>query len=465
MKNMTIGEIVAATKGTLICGDVGLEICGVSTDTRALQKGELFVALAGEKFDGHTFLQDAIGKGAGALLVSHGFEQDFQVPVICVKDTLEALGDLAMYYRSTFLGRVVAVTGSTGKTSVKDMIAALLMQKYSVRKTFGNFNNEVGLPFTILGLESHHNFAVVEMGMRGLAQIARLSDIARPDVGVVTNVNETHIELLGTKEKIAEAKSELVSSLPSTGLAVLNRDDALVWGMCDMAKCPVRSFGFSNEANVRAGEVRVVGGRGTEFNLVTPTFNGTVFLSVPGRHNVMNALAAICSVLDFGINLDDINLAFSKLNLTEGRVRIQVLSSGVTVIDDTYNASPVSTKAALRLFNDIQDSGSSGRRVAVLGDMLELGDYAEAGHVDVGKACVGVGVDLLVIVGNLSQHIREGAILEGFDESKTIQFQDAAEAADAITTIVKPGDIVLIKGSRGMRMEKVVKALQKELSE
>lgn len=461
MQNVTISEIIAATRGTLMFGDERLQVSGVSTDTRTLQRGELFVALSGERFDGHRFLPDAIRKGAGALLVSHKLGQDPKIPVICVSDTLEALGDLAMHYRDRFQGKVIAVTGSTGKTSTKDMIAALLEQNNRVLKTFGNFNNEVGLPLTIFGLKDCHDFAVVEMGMRGLGQITRLSDIAKPDIGVVTNVNETHIELLGTKEGIAEAKSELIRSLPSTGLAVLNRDNLYTWSMRDVAKCPVRSFGFDYAADVRAEEIRVVPGKGTQFQLLTSGFAGKVFLSVPGIHHVMNALAAVCAVLDYGIELIDVVSAFSDFRLTEGRTSILSLPSGVTVIDDTYNASPVSTKAALELLNDF---ARSGRRIAVLGDMLELGEYEEAGHMDVGRACVNAGIDMLVTVGSSSRYVREGAMQEGFAEAKAIQFQDSTHAANAILAIVEPGDTVLVKGSRGMNMEKVVEALQKEIA-
>jgi UDP-N-acetylmuramoyl-tripeptide--D-alanyl-D-alanine ligase len=461
MQDLTIGEIVAATGGILLFGDKYVNVSGVSTDTRSLHMGDLFVALSGERFDGHGFLADAVRKGAAALMVSCDLSEDPGIPVVCVRDTLEALGDLAMYYRSRFSGKIIAVTGSTGKTSTKDMIAALLGQKYCVLKTFENFNNEVGLPLTIFGLRACHDFAVVEMGMRGLGQISRLSDIAKPHVGVITNVNETHIELLGTKQMIAEAKQELIQSLPSTGMAVLNRDNLHTWCMRNVAKCPVRSFGLDYAADVRAEDVCAVSDKGTEFRLVTPEFSGKVFLSVPGLHNVMNALSAVCAVLDYGIELTDVNSAFSNFSLTEGRTSILSLPCGITVIDDTYNASPVSTKAALQL---LYDTGRTGRKVAVLGDMLELGEYEIVGHLDVGRTCVNAGVDILVTVGSISRYIREGAMQEGLNQTKIVQFENSAQAANAIRAIVKPEDTVLVKGSRGMKMEKVVDALQKEIS-
>lgn len=461
MQKMTIGEIAQATRGSLVFGDMNQRISGISTDTRTIKKGEVFVALAGEKFDGHTFLEDAVEKGAGAILVSKSPDKDYGVPVICVGDTLESLGDLAMHYRRRFHPKVIAVTGSTGKTSTKDMIGALLEQKFSVLKTFGNFNNEVGLPLTILELEDAHDFLVVEMGMRGLGQIARLCDIAKPDVGVVTNVNETHIELLGSVERIAEAKSELIRSLPSAGFAILNKDNLYAWSMHENAKCPVKSFGFDPSADVRAEEVRMIPGEGMEFKLITPKFSGKVFLSVQGIHHIMNALAAVCAVLDYGIELDDIVSAFSNFSLTEGRTSVLSLPNGITLIDDTYNASPVSTKAALELLREL---AGSRRKVAVLGDMFELGDYERLGHMDVGRACVRTGVDLLVIVGSISKYIQEGAVLEGFSESDIIHFQDSLHAAGSIAAIVEPGDVILVKGSRGMKMERVVEVLQKEIA-
>jgi UDP-N-acetylmuramoyl-tripeptide--D-alanyl-D-alanine ligase len=459
MQSMSVSQIVSAVSGTLLCGKENIITAGVSTDTRTLSAGELFLALPGENFDGHAFVIDAVKKGAGMLIVSEPIE-NMDIPVILVDDTLKALGDLAFHARSRFSGKIFAVTGSTGKTATKDMIAALLEQKGSVLKTAGNFNNEVGLPLTLLGLKTHHAFAVVEMGMRGLGQIAHLSDIAKPDVGVITNVNETHIELLGSKEQTAHAKSELVLALPPTGLAVLNRDIQYTWAMRTMAKCPVRSFGLSDDADVRAENIRAIPGEGTEFYLITPTFSGDVFLSVPGFHNVLNALAAVCAVFDYGVDFVDIVSALSHFNLTEGRTNILALPRGVSVVDDTYNSSPVSAKAALALFNELP---KTGRRIAVLGDMLELGDYAKTGHRDVGKACVDAALDLLITVGPLSRHIWEGALEKGFPDAEIIEYPDSESAAKAVSVLIKPGDTILIKGSRGMRMERIVRALQREI--
>ncbi|MCK9222482.1 MAG: UDP-N-acetylmuramoyl-tripeptide--D-alanyl-D-alanine ligase [Limnochordia bacterium] len=454
----TIGQIAQAVSGTVHFADHGTIVKGVSTDTRTLQPRELFVALKGET-DGHAYVGDAKGKKAGALLVESSYPLQ-SYPTIAVADTLVALQELGKYHRKTFEVPVAAITGSNGKTTTKDMLAGILTQKGPVAKTPGNFNNEIGLPLTLLSIDKQHSAVVVEMGMRGLGQISHLADLAKPQVGIVTNVYPVHLELLGTIERIAQAKSELIASLPPGGTAVLNGDDPLVCAMGKPHQGPVITFGMQPSCTLWAEGYHNLDGRAA-FTLHLPEASLDIILPVPGLHNVYNALAAAAGALAFEVSPEQIKEGLERFAPSGMRSHIEKMGP-ITVINDAYNASPASMDFALRM---LKEQGTAGRRVAVLGDMLELGPISEKAHREVGKKATQVPVDLLVTVGELGALIAQGARGAGLTGSKVRHYLNGQKVAEEITTLLEPGDLVLIKASRGMELERVVDGIAERWGE
>lgn len=441
------------TGGRLLSGSDDLPITSISTDTRSLKKGELFVALTGERFDGHRFLDQAFEKGACGAIVTK-VSEDVQGCLILVEDTLKALQNLARWNRKVLSPGVIGVTGSIGKTTTKDMIAGVLSIKYSTLKTKENYNNEVGVPLTLLGLDETIEMAVVEMGMRGSGQIRELAHMAEPDVGVVTNVGPTHLELLGSIENIAMAKAELIESLGCEGVAILNYDDPFVRGMGARAKGHVITYGQDPAAQVRAWDIRVSGEEGTRFILGTGEDEMEMSVPLPGRHNIYNALAAASVGLAFGMSLEEISLGLMGFEATSGRMTILDLPNGLKVLDDTYNASPASVKAAL---DTLVDVAGSRRRVAVLGDMFELGAFAIQGHKIVGGATAEKGIHLLLGVGPLSKNTVVAAKDLGV---QAFWFATKEDAWLCLKELACQGDAILVKGSRGMEMEYIVELLK-----
>lgn len=453
MRPMTVRDVVNACGGELISGDPATKITGVSTDTRTLQPGDLFFALTGENSDGHKFLADALARGASGVVVSRKVEA--RCLAIRVEDTLLALGSLAAFYRSRFKPAVVAVTGSVGKTTTKEMIAAVAAEAGPVLKNPGNFNNEIGLPATLFELTSRHRTAVVEMAMRGPGQIAYLANIARPRIGVITNIHMSHIELLGTLDAIAQAKGELLGHLPQDGLAVLNADDAYIDYLRGRAQCPVVSFGESEQADVRAISAGIDAAGCCNFEVRTPRGAFEVRIPVPGEHNIKDALAAIAVGEELGISHAAIREALAGFKPPEKRSNVMPSRRGFVVIDDTYNASPPSVISALKTLAMMDGD----RKIAVLGDMLELGDHALEAHLEVGRAVSETGVDVLLAVGQLARLIARGAIDAGMPAGRVTEFEDSSQAAREIANTVRERDVVLVKGSRAMRMERVVEGL------
>ncbi len=434
------------------------EVCGAAVDNRRVRPGELFVAIRGERVDGHDYVADAFRRGAAAALVSRppdgGPEGGEEGALILVDDTVAALGRLAAYHRQRLDLAVVGVTGSVGKTTTKDMIASVLGMAMPVHKSPGNYNTEIGLPLTLLELTPEHRAAVLEMGMRGLGQIRYLARIARPEIGCLTNIGEAHLELLGSVENIARAKGELLEELPAGGTAVLNADDPWQRRLAPLTAARVVWYGFGAPAQVTARDV-TPRGSATAFRLhvdVGRPFVVDVVLALPGRHHILDALAAAAVGAVMGVSPEDISRGLGEAALTA--MRCQVIPGAFTVINDAYNASPASTKAALAALADADGE----RRVAVLADMLELGSRAVAGHREVGAAAARCA-DVLVTVGDLARHIREGALAAGLPADRAIHCADRAEALARLEGLVRAGDVVLVKGSRGMRMEEVAEAL------
>ncbi|MDD4169886.1 MAG: UDP-N-acetylmuramoyl-tripeptide--D-alanyl-D-alanine ligase [Desulfotomaculaceae bacterium] len=454
MRPATLLDIAGATGGEIIQGNPGLTFDQVSIDTRKTSPGDLFLALKGERYDAHNFLAQAVMTGAGGVVVSRAIDIPDGIPAVKVKDTLVALQALARWNRDRCGARLIGVTGSTGKTTTKDMIASVLSTHLQTLKTTGNFNNEIGLPLTLLGMNSSHEAAVVEMGMRGLGEIAALCRIARPDGAVVTNIGETHLELLGSISNIASAKGELLEYMPIDGFAVINAASPYVRREAGRCCGKVIFFGFDQTSDVAAENIRAVNG-GSHFTTVVAGEKNDYFLPVPGRHNVLNALAAIAVGLEFGLSNEEINRGLAAVTITGMRQEIAE-AGNVKIINDAYNACPASTVAALQLLREL---AGDRRMVAVLGNMLELGSRAGSGHREVGEAVAAYGIDCLIAVGDLANGIADGASCAGLPAGGIYRCAGNIEAVAVLDDILRDGDAVLVKGSRGMRMEQIVESL------
>lgn len=463
MKPFTIREIVEATKGKLLNQNAGLlntVITGVSTDTRTINQGDLFIPLVGENFDGHYFLDQAIEKGGAAILVHRKDSQFFpdlypEVPTIKVDDTLKALQDLAAYRRSQFDIPVVAITGSNGKTTTKDMVALVLSQRYNVLKTEGNFNNEIGLPHTLFRLEDYHEAAVLEMGMSALGEIHRLAEIARPSIAIITNIGVSHLENLGSRENILKAKMEIFDFFTPEDKAILNKDDEFLGNIKEEFPFEVEYYGIGDNADIRAENIRTLESGGIAYDLIIDQEVYPMELGIPGRHNVLNSMAAVAVGRVMGIAIEDIAKALKSFRTGSMRLNIFTTDLGVRVIDDVYNASPDSMKASIEILKDL----TGGRKIAVLGDILELGDYSETGHTDVGKTVAEKGIDILITVGSLSRYIGQGAHKSGMDAQSIKHFSCNKDVTEYLETILSQEDTILVKGSRGMKMEEIVEYL------
>lgn len=451
-------EIARITLGQLLAGNPGSCAAGVTIDSRSVHPGDLFAALPGERHDGHDFAPAAVRQGAAGVLVTQAMEVPAGAFAVQVSDAREALALLAGHHRSRFAIPVVGVTGSVGKTTTKEMVAAVLQQRWKTLKSEGNFNNELGLPLTVFKLDSTYEAAVLEMGMRGAGQIRALARIARPTAGVITNVGETHIEILGSVEAIAAAKAELVEAIPSDGVVALNGDDPLVAGMSNLASGRVILYGRGANGrrnDIGATNVKTLGLEGLRFELVG-ALSGEIHVPLPGEHNVLNALGAIAVAWGLGLTIEDFRQGLLAYKAAPHRLALVNGAGGQHVIDDTYNANPASMRATLRLLGE---TPCTGRRVAVLGDMLELGSRASEAHREVGAAAVESGVGVLVAYGPLSGYVAEGARSAGMDPANIHALQDKERVFERVLGQSGPGDVVLVKGSRGMRMEEVVEAL------
>lgn len=458
MPSFVLQEIITATKGKLLWPKDNIKLTGVSIDSRTIRRNELFVALRGENFDGHDFINQAVAEGAGGVIVDQDPQEDLGIPVILVPDTLKALGDLACYHRLRFSIPVIGVTGSNGKTTTKELIASVLGQKMNVVKTEKNFNNEIGLPLTLLKIDSSTEAVVVEMGMRGRGQIEYLANFARPNLGVVTNVGITHLELLGTKEAIFETKAELIQSLPSDGIAVLNGDDPLVAKMAGYfsGKSFFYSFGGHNAVpgiepalwvkerfSRESGEEVLVENVWGEFRFTLP---------LVGRHNIANALAASIIGLLLDLSPQEIAEGLQRVSMMDNRLR-RLEVDGITILDDTYNASPASVQAALEVLHKLKNPG---RKIAVLGDMLELGKITLQAHQQIGELVAANDCAALFAYGPATKETVRIAKGKGIFAQ---HFTDKEELWESLRNFQKSGDAVLVKGSRGMKMEEIVEKM------
>ncbi len=434
-----------------------MDIQGVSIDSRTIQEGELFVAIKGDRFDGHDFVPEIMQKGAWGAMVDRTAIADRSsrlsglTNILSVEDPLMALQEMAFLHRKNFAVPFVGITGSNGKTTTKEMLASILKQKGPVLKNEGNLNNHLGVPLTLLKLTAAHTFAVVEMGMSALGEINALARLVGPDVGIITNIGPAHLEFLKSMDRVAQAKGELLGQLKPAGTAVLNADDHYFDILKKKFSGRVLSFGIDNRSDVRASDIRQEKDF-TNFTIESGNSSANVRLRTVGKHNVSNALASAAAAFAVGMSIDAVK------NGLDGFVPIAMRSElkqirGRTVFADCYNANPASMEAALVALVSLK---FGGKTIAVLGDMLELGTIADDAHRAIGATATQLGIDLVITVGPLAKHLGEGAVAAGMSKDRVLEAGSQAEAATLLNKLSRPGDAVLIKGSRSMKMEKIL---------
>ncbi len=455
-----LGDITQVVGGRIIQGDEMVYGEGVGIDTRTIAPRELYVAIPGAHFDGHDFLEEAKRKEVSAAIVHQGHALPPMLPAIAVEDTVQALGDLAFWWRSRFDVPCVAVTGSNGKSTTKEMIAAVLAQAGEVLKTEGNFNNLIGMPLTVLRWKSEHAVAVIEMGMNAPGEIARLAQIARPTIGVITNVTAAHLEKLHTVEAVARAKAELFQEMGPHAFIVVNGEDPWVMKMAALRRGPRITFGMQNDHDVRFLHMETEGLEAMQLKLAVHGHEVELRLPVPGAHNVMNAMAAIAVGVALGMDVNESAHRLEQFRPMPMRFERIQLMDGVRLVNDSYNANPESMRAAFRA---VGAARRAGHFVAALGDMLEMGDQAAALHRQLGHDAVCMGVEQLVTLGTFAEAVAAGAREAGLP-AKAVQACSTMEELIAwLMETLRTGDVLLVKGSRGMRMERAVSHLKETI--
>ena len=462
----SLHSLATAVRGEIVGrSESEKSVSRVVIDSRSVQSGDLFWALRGEHHDGHSFLVEARHRGASAAVVRRdrlaqaqeawkaGSGHGVVPPLIVVEDTLAALAEFAGWYRQQQDGLVIGVTGSFGKTTTREMIHAVLSVAHSGVRSMKNFNNHIGLPLSLLDLDQSHEFAVLEMGASAVGEIAMLSEIAKPEVGVITGIGLAHVEGFGSLERIVLAKGELLEALPATGFAILSGDDAVMRKMAERSSCPVLFVGESENNHVRAKNVRVANQRLTfEVNHVEYE------VPVTGRHFLQASLTALTIAREIGITNSEIAAGFANFQPAPGRCQVHQIGPW-TVIDDTYNANPASMRAAcetLRYWH------GANKRLLIVGDMLELGSHAEQAHVELGRTAAEAGIDGLLAFGPHAAHVIDGAQDHGLHPSRLAQCDHLEILLTVLDCVIEPGDVLLVKGSRGMRMERVIDWLREK---
>ncbi|MBE9536073.1 MAG: UDP-N-acetylmuramoyl-tripeptide--D-alanyl-D-alanine ligase, partial [Proteobacteria bacterium] len=430
---------------------------GLSIDSRSVAADELFWGIKGDRFDGNDFRDDAFSKGVTGFVSDNGYVPDGkrdELTLIKVPSSLKALQALAAYNRKKHPVPLVAVTGSNGKTTTKEIIASILKQRFEVLKNEGNLNNQIGVPLTLLKLHGEHEVAVVELGMNRAGEIRDLTGIARPDIGVITCIGEAHLEGLGSLENIKRAKGELIEAMEDEKTIVLNADDPALMELKDFVRGKLITFGINESADVMASDIEVEWGKGTLFILSDGENRLPVLLPLYGEHQLYNALAATAVAISLGFNLKEIREGLEAYEAYYGRMEI-LTEGGVHLINDSYNANPSSLRFAVKTMDDL----AYGRKIVVLGDMLELGERAEELHTEAGRFIASIGVDVLVTVGPLAESIAKGAVSGGMEEQKVLSFGERQKAVAYLKAEIDKGDWILVKGSRGMAMEEVASEL------
>lgn len=450
MLELNLQEIVKATKGALLKEADVKEIKAVSTDTRKIEEGTMFIALKGENFNGNNYVLDAFNKGAKIAIVDevkcdlNELKED--VALIKVKNTGRALMDLAKFYREKLGLKVVGITGSAGKTSTKDLVAAVLSDKYKVFKTKGNFNNEIGLPLMILELDSTYDVAILEMGMRGLGQIKELAEIASPDLGIITNIGISHIEILKTRENILKAKMEIATFFDKNNtLVVCGNDDFL--GALPEAKYKIVKTGVGENFEIGAKNIALEE-LSSKFTVYDGEKEEEFSLDMPGEHNISNLMLGIAIAKELGVSFEEMKRGLKNIEATSMRLEL-IKKEGFSILNDCYNSSPVAVKSAIDVMKNIEGK----RRIAVLGTMRELGHKSEEAHMEIGKYAKENGIEKVLCFGDFSENIKEG-----YGEGCTV-YENKEELIKDLLNIICEGDIILIKASRSLKFEEITKAL------
>lgn len=450
MLELNLQEIVKATKGALLKEAYVKEIKAVSTDTRKIEEGTMFIALKGENFNGNNYVLEAFNKGAKIAIVDevkcdlNELKED--VALIKVQNTRRALMDLAKFYREKLGLKVVGITGSAGKTSTKDLVAAVLSDKYKVFKTKGNFNNEIGLPLMILELDSTYDVAILEMGMRGLGQIKELAEIASPDLGIITNIGISHIEILKTRENILKAKMEIATFFDKNNtLVVCGNDDFL--GALPNAEYKIVKTGVGENFKIGAKNIALEE-LSSKFTVYDGEKEEEFSLDMPGEHNISNLMLGIAIAKELGVSFEEMKRGLKNIEATSMRLEL-IKKDGFSILNDCYNSSPVAVKSAIDVMKNIEGK----RRIAVLGTMRELGHKSEEAHEEIGKYAKENGIEKVLCFGDFSENIKEG-----YGEGCTV-YENKEELIKDLLNIICDGDIILVKASRSLKFEEITKAL------
>ena len=466
MKNILVSDVIKICNGKLVMGEENEELNSFTNNTNNIEKGDTYVGFVGEHNDGNLFYEKAFQNGAKAcVLRRESVETKLDVEkirkyypkaiVILVDDTIKAIQQIATYKRSLYNIPVIGITGSVGKTSTKDIIASVMSKKYNVLKTLGNYNSQTGLPLTVLRLENQ-NAMVVEMGMSGLGEISNLTQIAKPNVAVITNVGTAHIGKLGSRENILKAKLEILDGLQKDGILVINNDNDMLhkwyeeYKKSDNKEFKVLTFGIENKSDIMPKDI-ILSENGSTYKIDLDGKTYNVNVAVGGNHFVLNSLCAIAIGRIFRIEMKDILEGIANFELTKSRMQVEKNKSGITVINDSYNANYDSMKAALEYLGKI----NANKKIAVLGDMLELGEYSENLHEKVGEEVKKNDIDVLITVGELSKYIASKAVESGFERSNLYECTNNQEAVDTIEKVAKKGDAVLLKASNGLKFEEI----------
>lgn len=452
MKNMTLANIAACCGGTYF-GDAAkldTDVTGIAIDSRKVKKGGLFIPIQGERVDGHSFIPKVMEEGVLACLSEK--KREDTTPYILVDSTKDALKKIAAFYRQSLGIPVVGITGSVGKTSTKEMIASVLKEKYNVHKTAGNFNNEIGLPLTIFDILEEHEIAVLEMGISDFGEMHRLAEIANPDICVITNIGLCHLENLGSRDGILKAKTEVFDHLRGEGIVILNGDDDKLSAIQEVNGKKALKYGLC-KGDAYASEITPLGMEGIRMNLHLNGRKQCITIPIPGEHNVYNALAAACVGSVCGMELEAICRGIETVKTIGGRSNL-IQKNGITVIDDCYNANPISMRASIDVL-----SQASGRKIAVLGDMGELGEKERELHAEIGSYAAGKQIDRLYAVGELSKEMAQAASEEADHPMDVFHFDSKEELLKTLLPSIKKGDTLLIKASHFMEFPKIVEAL------